>query len=103
MRDVDDASFRADAGDHSVHDSDELVAEPVVRQEGDRARHRAASVSSASTRPSGVWGSASRSGSAPRARSSALVAGPIETSRGPSSVPAAAWKKRTDDADVKSR
>ena len=29
-----------------------------------------------------------------------LVTGPIEASRGPSSVPAAAWKKRTDDALV---
>ena len=103
VREVDDAGVRADAGDHAVHDADELVGQPVVRQEGDRARHRAASASSASTRPSGVWGSASRSGSAPRARSSALVAGPIETSRGPSSVPAAAWKKRTEEADVKSR
>ena len=85
-REVDDARVRADPGDHAVDDADELVGEPVVGEEGDRARHRAASASSASTRPSGVCGSASRSGSAPWARSSALVAGPIETSRGPSSV-----------------
>ena len=41
-----------------------------------------------------------------RARSPARAAprsspGPIDTSRGPSSVPAAAWKKRADEADVK--
>jgi hypothetical protein len=30
----------------------------------------------------------------------ALVAGPIETSRGPDNVPAAAWKNRADDAEV---
>ena len=30
-----------------------------------------------------MWGSASRSGSAPRDRSSALVAGPIDAMRGP--------------------
>ena len=30
----------------------------------------------------------------------ALVAGPIETSRGPDSVPAAAWRKRADEAEV---
>ena len=63
---------------------------------------QAASASSAATRPSGVCGSASRSGSAPCARSSSLVAGPIETSRGPVSEPPAAAKNRTDEADVKS-
>ncbi len=47
--------------------------------------------------PSGVCGAASRSGPAPCARSSSLVAGPIETSRGPASDPPAATKKRTDE------
>ena len=56
-----------------------------------------ASASSAAIRPSGVCGSASRSGSQPSPRSSALVAGPIETSRGPSSEPPAAAKKRAED------
>ena len=46
---------------------------------------------------------ASTSGSAPSRRSSALVTGPIETSRGPYSEPAASWKKRTADADAKVR
>jgi hypothetical protein len=50
VRDVDDAGVGADPGDHAVHDADELVGEPVVREEGDRARHR----STASIRPSGV-------------------------------------------------
>ena len=44
--------------------------------------------------------SASRSGSEPSARSAALVIGPIEASRGPSSVPAASCRKRADDALV---
>ena len=42
-----------------------------------------------------MWSAASTSGSAPSARSASLVTGPIETIRGPSRVPAAAWKKRT--------
>ena len=53
------------------------------------------------TRPA-CAGRPPRSGSTPCSRSSALVAGPIETSRGPLSEPPAAAKKRTDDADVKS-
>ena len=56
------------------------------------------SLTSAATSPSGVCSAASTSGSKPSSRSAALVTGPIETSRGPSSVPAAAWKKRTDEA-----
>ncbi len=64
-----------------------------------------ASVTSAASRPSGVCGSASRSGTAPCARRASLVAGPIETSRGPRSAssPAAATRNRTVEADVNVR
>ena len=50
VRDVDDAGVGDDPRDHAVHDADELVTEPVVGDEADRARHR----SMAWIRPSGV-------------------------------------------------
>ena len=107
VREVDDADLGRLPGDHGVDDADELVGRAVVRQERHRA-HRAgdyarASATSAATRPSGVCGSASRSGSIPAARSAALVAGPIEAIRGPSGIPAAARKKRTVEAEVNVR
>ena len=103
VTDVDHPGVRAQAREHAVDDADELVGQAVVGEERDRERHRSAS--RASTSPSGVWGSASRCGSAPCSRSAALVAGPIEARRGPSSalLPAASAKKPTDEADVKSR
>ena len=97
VAEVDDADVRRDPRDHAMDHADVLVADPVV---GEEREHHCAS--SAAIRPSGVCGSASMSGSAPWARSSALVAGPIETSFGPRSSPPAAAKKRTEEADVKS-
>ena len=55
---------------------------PVVGEERDD--HMPASASSAAISPSGVCGSASRSGSRPSSRRTSLVAGPIEATRGPS-------------------
>ena len=52
-----------------------------------RSGPSSASASSAATRPSGVCSSASTSGSTPCSRSAALVAGPIETRRGPRARP----------------
>ena len=55
---VDHPRLRADPGDHAVADADELVLEPVVRQErDDRNAHGpfAASATSASTSPSMSW------------------------------------------------
>ena len=103
VAEVDHPRVRRRRGDDAVDDADELVGQPVVGEERDRERHRSAS--SASTSPSGVWGSASRCGSVPCSRSAALVAGPIEASRGPSRAPspAASAKKRTEEAEVKSR
>ena len=52
----------------------------------ERAAYRASSTNSAETRPSGVCGSASRSGSSPASLKAAVVAGPIEATRGPSNA-----------------
>jgi hypothetical protein len=107
---VDHARLRAAARDHRVADTDELVAEAVVGQErDDRGCHRsdclsAASASSAPSRPSTSWRSASTCGSSPDSRNAPLVTGPIETSRlrgeialGP---PAARRKLRTLEDEV---
>ena len=73
-----------------------MTASALAFDAGEISNHQVvaehASASSASTSPWGVWGSASMSGATPASRSAAVVAGPIETTRGPSGAPAAARK-----------
>jgi cyclopropane-fatty-acyl-phospholipid synthase len=81
-----------------------MTASALAFEAGEISNHQVVaerpSASSAATSPSGVWGSASMSGASPASRSAELVAGPIETTRGPAGAPAASRKKRTVDADV---
>ena len=96
VRHVDHAHVGRDARHHAVARPDEVVLQPEVGQERDRAHVRPESITSrtAATRPSRSCVAASAATSSPTDRATRVVSGPIVTARRPPADPGVRARRR---------